>query len=180
MHNKKIWDILAVVVVLLMGIVCAGCIFNTPPPPVLENTTSLNTSGACVCECGTTTPTPLVTEREYPSEYWIITNPLANTTSGATINITGETNLPVDTRLLVRVLYPFRHHSKAHQHDIDGNITVAYVNPGNTSGVNTWMVAVNTTGYTPTGYDTQECEVAVFPAYGDTRSKLTYFYVNAD
>jgi hypothetical protein len=167
MQKNEVSSILVVMVVLWIGIVCAGCITNTP---------SHNTSGACAYECSPNV-TPVPTERHRPDSYWITTNPLANIMSGATINITGETNLPVDTRLWVQVLYPFRMRDKAHSHDIDGNYTVAYVDPGNTSGVNTWMVAVNTTGYTPKGYGTERCEVTVSPDYEGTGRNVTYFYV---
>jgi len=164
MQKNEVSSILVVMVVLWIGIGCAGCITNTP---------SHNTSGACAYGCSPNV-TPVPTERHRPDSYWITTNPLANTTSGATINITGETNLPVDTRLWVQVLYyPFLMHDKAHQHDIDGNYTVAYVGPGNTSGVNTWGVNVNTTGY-----GTKRCEVTVFPDYINTARNVTYFYTN--
>jgi hypothetical protein len=177
MQKKENSGILAVMVVLLMGIVCAGCITNTPTPPVLENTTSFNTSEACVCECGTI-PVPVVTERYRPDSYWITIHPLANITSGATINITGETNLPVDTRLAVESVPPFRHHGKATAHILEGNITAAYVDPGNTRGVNIWGVVVNTTGYIHPGHGTDTCYVSVFPYFGVDCHNKTTFYLN--
>jgi hypothetical protein len=176
MQKKENSGILAVMVVLWIGLVCAGCTTPTQPP-VVENATTLNTSEACACECGTI-PVPVVTERYLPDSYWITIHPLANSTSGATINITGETNLPVDTRLFVESLPPFHPHTKSTAHIQEGNITAAYVDPGNTRGVNTWGVVVNTTGYAYLGHGAFTCYVSVYPDFGVDCHNKTTFYLN--
>ena len=162
MQKNEVSSILVVMVVLLMGIVCVGCI-TTTPPPALESTTSLNTSGACACECGTTAPTPTENathaETESQDEYWIAIHPVGNVTIGQGLHISGSTTLPVGTEIFYQVLCAKAFHPGNREGKTYGESSgLLLVELGN-GNYNTWNMNGPTFGFVQGEYFVSVCDL---------------------